>query len=237
MKSEMEALPPIELIQLAAEQLGSLCQEVVFLGGAVVGLLITEQGALPPRVTKDVDVAIKVGASILDLHALNSRLLSLGFKNDMEGPTCRYLNGITVIDVIPVDSGTTTGEDPWYRLALATAWPHTLSNGIAIKVIDPVCFLATKLAAFRSHSREHHDDIFLSQDFSDIVRVIDGRATIVAEAADADAVLRVFLRAEFVAVLDSEYLEEALQDFIEPGREDLVLNRIRELAGRNAAFP
>lgn len=229
--TELSVLPPIELLNHAAELLGDLCQEVVFLGGAVVGLLLTEKGGLPPRVTKDVDVAIEVGSSILDLHALDRRLLDLGFRNDMEGPTCRYLHGDTVMDVIPVDAETTAGVNPWYPLAIATAWPHTLRNGISIKVIDPVCFLGTKMRAFRSPSREHHDDIFLSRDFSDVVRVIDGRATIVAEAAEADAGLNTFLKEQFGAVLENGYLEEALQEYVEAGREGLVLARFHALTG------
>jgi hypothetical protein len=227
----MRALPPIELLNHAAKQLGDLCQEVVFLGGAVVGLLLTEKGGLPPRVTKDVDVAIEVGSSLFDLHALDRRLLNLGFRNDMEGPTCRYLQDITVIDVIPVNPETTVGVNPWYPLAIATAWPHTLTNDITIKVIDPVCFLGTKMTAFRSPSREYHDDVFLSRDFADMVRVIDGRATIVVEAAQADAHLRTFLRDQFDAVLRNDYLEEALQDYVDSGRENMVLERIRDLAG------
>lgn len=226
----MKAPSPIHLLNHAAEQLRELCQEVVFLGGAVVGLLLTEEGGLPPRVTRDVDVAIEVGPNVLDRHALDRRLLDLGFINDMEGPSCRYLKGITVIDVIPVHPEA-TGTNLWYALALATAWPHTLENGISIKVIDPVCFLGTKMTAFRSSSREHHDDIFLSRDFSDMVRVIDGREMIVSEVSEADPDLRAFLRDQFGLVLQDMYLEEALQDYVEAGREGLVLNRIRELAG------
>lgn len=227
----METPPPIEMLNHASTQLGDLCQEVVFLGGAVVGLLLTEQGGRPPRVTKDVDVAIQVGSSILDLHALDRRRLDLGFRNDMEGPICRYLHGITVIDVIPVNSETTVGVNPWYPLAIATAWKHTLNNGITINVIEPACFLGTKMTAFRAPSREHHDDIFLSRDFSDMIRVIDGRATIVAEASETDAELKAFLMEQFGAVMKTAYLRDALQDYVEAGREDLVLNRMRALAG------
>ncbi len=227
----MRAVPPIELLNLAAQQLGDLCQEVVFLGGAVVGLLLTERGGLPPRVTKDVDVAIKMGSSMLDLHALDRRLLALGFRNDMEGPVCRYLNGITVIDVIPVNPESTAELNPWYPLAIDTAWPYMLENGIKIKVIEPVCFLGTKMTAFRSPSREYHDDIFLSRDFSDMVRVIDGRPTVVAEARQADSGLHAFLKREFKEILEYQYFQEALRDYVDEGRENLVLERIRALAG------
>ena len=50
------------------------------------------------------------------------------------------------------------------------------------------------------------------------MRVINGRATIVAEAAETDPVLRAFLKEQFTAVLERDYLDEALKDYIELGR-------------------
>jgi hypothetical protein len=68
-----------------------------------------------------------------------------------------------------------------------------------------------------------------------MVRVIDGRPTIVAEVAEADSELRAFLQGQFAAILGSNYLAEALQDYVDSGREDLVHTRVRALAGENAS--
>ncbi|RYG41144.1 hypothetical protein EON79_21320, partial [bacterium] len=114
-------MPPIELLNLASEALGGLCSEVVFLGGAIVGLLMTEKGGLPPRTTKDVDVAIELSGPYLGVVELDARLLGLGFKNDMNGPMCRYLHGLTIIDVIPVPPESLGGVHEWYPLAIQTA--------------------------------------------------------------------------------------------------------------------
>ena len=46
---EMHALSPIELLNYASAKLADICHEVVFLGGAVVSLLVTETGGLPPE--------------------------------------------------------------------------------------------------------------------------------------------------------------------------------------------
>jgi hypothetical protein len=223
----MRALPPIELLGQAAVALADLCPEVVFLGGAVVGLLLTEKGGLPPRATKDVDVAIEMGGAHLADLALDRRLLRLGFTNDMNGPTCRYLLGSLVIDVVRVDPELPDGVNGWYPLAIETAQPHTLPNGIAIRVIEPVCFLGTKLAAFRSFTRENHDDIFLSRDFADVIRVIDGRPTIAGEVSAAREDLRTYLRTQLAAILEADYVEEAIAEHVDPGREDRVIERIR----------
>lgn len=122
----MRTLPPIELLNDASEKLGDLCPEVVFLGGAVVGLLITEKGGLPPRATVDVDVAIEISGTFLDVYDLDRRLLNLGFKNDISGPVCRYLHGPSVVDVIPVNPESVGDVNSWYPLAIQTAEPHTL---------------------------------------------------------------------------------------------------------------
>lgn len=223
----MRPVPPIELLTYASEKLGDLSKEVVFLGGAIVGLLITEKGGPPPRVTKDVDVAIQLSGSLLDIYALDRRLLSLGFINDIEGPQCRYLHGTTVIDVIPVHPGLPDDTNGWYPLAIESAEPHTLPNGIQIKVIAPASFVGTKLVAFRSLTREHHDDVFLSRDFGDIVRLIDGRPTLSTEILEAREDLLRYIQAQLSSLLNETYIEHAITEHVDPGRESLVLDRLR----------
>ena len=53
----------VELLELAAAALGELLDEVVFVGGATVGLWITDPAAPAPRPTKDVDVIVEVSIS------------------------------------------------------------------------------------------------------------------------------------------------------------------------------
>jgi hypothetical protein len=222
----MSVLPPVELLEYVAETLGDLREEAVFLGGAVLGLLVTDEGAPPPRFTKDVDVAVQVGGSFLDAYELDRRLLALGFSNDMQGPVCRYLHGPAIVDVIPVHTGAVGAVNAWYPHALETAMPHTLSSGRVINLITPACFLGTKFFAFRAADREHHDDVFLSRDFNDIVQVIDGRSSIVVEVRTAPEHLRGYLREHIQTVLRENYIQDAVADLVEPGREALVFERL-----------
>lgn len=225
----MRALPPIEMVVHAALALGDdLCKEVVFLGGAVVGLLLSEPGVQPDRPTKDVDVAIEIGGSIVELYELDRRLLSRGFRNDPDGPTCRYLHGSAVLDVIPVTQGSEDDVNSWYPHALSTASKRTLPNGVQINLITPVCFLGTKFVAFRSSNREHSNDLFLSRDFEDIIRIVDGRPTIAAEVASASKDLRAYLQSQFVELLKLAYIEDAVASLVESGRETIALDRIRD---------
>jgi len=76
----------------AAERLGPICDEVVFVGGAVRGLLVTDAGAADVRPTDDVDVIVEV-SSLAAYQQLESRLRSQGFKNDPreDAPICRFV--------------------------------------------------------------------------------------------------------------------------------------------------
>lgn len=49
------------LVRDAAVALGDeLAARVVFVGGTLPGILIDDPGAMPPRVTRDVDVVVEV---------------------------------------------------------------------------------------------------------------------------------------------------------------------------------
>lgn len=221
----MNELTPIELIAHAAYTLGEMRNEVVFLGGAVVGLLITERGGVSLRATKDVDVVMEIGAR-MDWYRIDERLRKLGFVNDMNGPVCRYLHGMLVVDVMPTDPGVLGFANRWHPLAVRTAEPVTLPDGLDIKLITAPCFLATKMEAFDDAGREGHGDIFASRDFGDVIRVIDGRPSIAEEVLAAPDELRHYLRERFVLVLAESYLEEAIAEHVDPDRESVVIERI-----------
>lgn len=52
--------PNVLLLQTAADQLGeALLQELVFVGGAIIGLLITDPAMPAIRPTEDVDVGAR----------------------------------------------------------------------------------------------------------------------------------------------------------------------------------
>jgi hypothetical protein len=49
------ANPNLEMLKLTVMSLGKLAEEMVFVGGSTVGLLITDQASPDVRSTKDVD--------------------------------------------------------------------------------------------------------------------------------------------------------------------------------------
>jgi hypothetical protein len=89
-------------LRAVASRLGPLRKEVVFVGGMIRGLLISDPGASGSRPTDDIDVVAEVG-SRAEYYELAERLQALGFVPDRRerAPLCRWLiDGLTV-DVMP----------------------------------------------------------------------------------------------------------------------------------------
>ena len=142
----------IELLEVAAQALEPLLDEVVFLGGASLALWITDPGAPPLRPTKDVDVVAEVttrGA----FHAFEERLRSLGFEEDQEdGVICRWRfreSGL-ILDAMPADAAILGFDNRWQGASIPHAIERALPSGRKIRAAPPAYLLATKLEAFRS---------------------------------------------------------------------------------------
>lgn len=96
--------PNIQILEVAAEQLRTLTEEMVFVGGCATGLLLTDPAASPVRATIDVDVLVEV-ATLAEYHWLSERLRQLGFVEDISdnAPICRWKTHDLILDVMPTD--------------------------------------------------------------------------------------------------------------------------------------
>ena len=223
----MTHLHPVELITYAAERLGSIRDQVTFLGGAVLALMVTEQGAKPPRPTKDVDVAIEL-TSRFGFYELEEALRAKGFQNAMEGPICRFKHGAIILDVMPTDPAILGFSNRWYLAAIRTSEQYVLENGITINLITPACFLATKMEAFDSPTREDHGDMVVSRDFEDIITLIDGRPTIAHDVLSAEPEVRVYLQERFSRQLNHPNWHDGVEAHVFDGRAEVVIERVAD---------
>ena len=73
--------PNLQLLEAAARALEPMLDEVVFVGGCVTGLLITDPAAAGVRPTADVDVIAEV-YSYAEYDGLSQRLRELGLIED-----------------------------------------------------------------------------------------------------------------------------------------------------------
>lgn len=222
--------PNLPQLQTAAAKLRPLLDQIAFVGGCVVGLLLTDPAAAPVRPTLDVDAIIEI-ASYVEFTALENRLRQLGFRQSYtEGaPICRWLADDLILDLMPTEPAILGFSNRWYRPALKNSQKIRIGDS-EIHVVSAPYFLATKLDAF--HARGKND--FGSHDLEDIVTVIDGRPELVNEVHLAPVDLQKYLGREFENLLSSRDFLEALPGHLLPDaasqqRVVLVLERMKQL--------
>jgi hypothetical protein len=201
--------PNIALLEYAAEVLGTeLCERLVFIGGAVAGVLITDPAQPAIRATDDVDLVVPVLA-LSEYHQLEQVLRSRGLLPDMgpDAPICRWRFERLIVDVMPTLKSVLGFSNRWYPLAAETAQIFPLPGGRCIRVVTAPAFIATKLEAFASRGR---GDYLFSHDLGDVIAVIDGRGSLREEVANAEASLRIYLAERFAALLVQPAFIEAL---------------------------
>ena len=135
-----------------ARLLKPLLGELVFVGGQVAELLVTDTAAVRLRPTDDVDVVVPVttrGA----YYELQMRLITLGFAPDQRvgAPICRMRTvDDLLLDVLPLDDAILGFSNRWYPYAMESATNLMLEAGLIIRVASGAAFLAMKWVAFAS---------------------------------------------------------------------------------------
>ncbi|MDT8443606.1 MAG: hypothetical protein RQ722_04900 [Desulfuromonadales bacterium] len=205
----------LQMLCLVARRLEPLLDRLIFLGGCTTALFITDEAAPDVRVTHDVDVIVEV-LSRNEYWQLEERLRELGCTQEIdEEVTCRWkLDGIT-LDVMPTDESILGFSNRWYSDAINYAETVSLNEALAIRLVTPVHFIATKLEAFFGRG---NDDYWGSHDLEDIVTVIDGRVGILAELSVIDAELKEYIAGTISGLIAAEGFREALSGHLPPDR-------------------
>lgn len=226
--------PNLQILELATERLGSLADDMVFLGGCATGLLLTDPGAPSIRATRDVDVIVEV-ATLGEYHRLSGRLRQRGFREDQDpdAPVCRWVAEGLLLDVIPTRAEILGFGNKWYQPALEAAVLVELPSGRGIRVVTAPHFLATKFAAFLGRG---NGDYLMSPDMEDIVAVLDGRPEVVDEVNNVGIELRQYLARHFATLLGDHGFLAALpghlaSDTDSSVRVQIVMARIERIAG------
>ncbi len=143
----------IQLIDTAIENLGDIVNDMLFVGGSIVPLLFTHGGNYF-RTTRDVDCVIDVKA-LVDYYNFTDKLKQAGFKEVAgdNAPICRWYKEDCIIDVMPT-SDIIGFTNVWYSPAFKHPIVYSTTNGVNIKVISPVYFIATKLEAFNNRGNK-----------------------------------------------------------------------------------
>jgi len=225
----------VEMLLAGARAFGDLRDEVVFVGGAIVDLLVTDPAAPRPRFTDDVDVVVEVTTQV-EWCALADRLRKLGFREDRrEGaPLCRWLTGELAVDVMPGIEQVLGFANRWYGLARSESDEIGLQDGPSIRVVRAPLFLAMKLEAFASRGG---GDFVASHDVEDVIAVVDGRLSLGLEVEQSPAAVQRYLAERLGEWLGDPHFLDAVPghlpgDAASQARAELVVARMRAMMTR-----
>lgn len=220
--------PNLPQLRSIAAALGELREQVVFVGGAVAGLLVTDPLAEAVRATRDVDAV--VNSSRAAFHRIEEQVAQCGFARDVNSDViCRWVHKASglVFDLMPVQPEVLGFTNRWYDYAVQTATPVELGDGITIRLVTAVAFVATKLEAFASRGG---GDFLTSHDLEDVLNIVDGREEMVQELRAAPADLRQAVAAAFATLLANRDFANVLPGLItEPERAELVMERLQAM--------
>lgn len=197
------------MLQIVANGLGDLRNEVVFVGGSVAELYADNPAASDIRPTTDVDCVVELSSR--SKHAkLEEDLRAKGFKNDTSkgAPICRYIYQGIKVDVMPSDSKILGFSNIWYLEGIKNKISEELPDETEIFIFTPVYYLAAKLEA---HKNRGSDDLRQSHDFEDIIYLLDNCSDLLVQINNADLGVKQYLKEEFAALLKNDNIIEGIE--------------------------
>lgn len=201
------AIKDENLIQLeaVASALGDLLPKVTFVGGGATILLVDEAAHFGVRKTDDVDVIVDI-ATLIEYHKFGEELRAHGFREDTDGPICRWIidteAGKVKLDVMPTDEKILGFSNRWYKDANKKSIEISLPSGTVIRVVSPAYFIATKFEAFAGRG---NGDYF-SHDLEDIILVMENRERLIFDLMDSADELKQYFSEQASALLNDNFL-------------------------------
>jgi predicted nucleotidyltransferase len=203
----------ITRIKAVSNALGELKNQVVFVGGATISLY-PDRKVFETRPTDDVDVIVEI-MSYSQRAALEEKLRTNGFTHDVDsGILCRYKVQGIIVDVMPTSDASIGFHNQWYPEGFSEAIDYDIDPQHRIKILSGPYFIATKLEAFKGRGG---NDGRMSQDFEDIIFVLENRSTIWNEMKNTKARLNEYLLEEFSKLADNPSIFEWIDAHVERG--------------------
>ncbi len=195
----------LKQLETIASALGDLLPHVTFVGGSTTVLLVDEAAHHGIRRTDDVDVIIDV-TTLAKYHKFSQQLRNRGFREDTEGPVCRWLFdsdiGKVKLDVMPIDESIIGFSNRWYKAAIESSSKISLPCGVVIQVVSPAYFIATKFEAFAGRGKGD----YFSHDLEDIVFVMENKTGLIFELLDCPQVLKEYFSSQADLLLNDDFL-------------------------------
>ena len=217
----------IIMLQIVANGLRELKDDMVFVGGAVAELYVNDPAASDIRPTLDVDCVIEL-SSRTEHAKLEENLRAKGFANDMspEAPNCRFVYEEIRVDVMPTDPDILGFSNKWNTEGIENKITKVLSDGTNIFVFTPEYYLAAKLEAHKDRGR---NDLRQSHDFEDIIYILENCTDILDNISNANAGVKTYLKGEFANLLDNDNITEGIECVLPYGSDSDSTDIIKEL--------
>lgn len=196
-----------EKLKLIAEALGELRDRIVFVGGCVAQLYVTDSAAAEVRPTDDVDCVVNL-SSYSDYNAFSELLRERHFQNSMRpgDPICRWTFEDEIVDIMPYEDSPIGPSNRWYKPGMHCRRVFEISKGLTIQLLPVLYYIATKLEAVRSRGGE---DLRFSHDFEDIVYILNYSSEVRDKLAlSEDTALKAYLREQFLLLTRRPYIYE-----------------------------
>jgi len=189
-----------------AQALGAMNERVVYVGGAVVSLYIDDSSARDVRPTKDIDISMEI-ASIGALEAIREELVQKGFYQSSEDDViCRFRYEDIKVDLMATEAIGWAPANPWF----ASGYRNRITiemDGLAIQCLSLPYYVATKFTAFYDRGSK---DPRTSQDFEDIVYLLNYTSTLKEQVLEADPEVKAYLIECFQDLLEDAVKQEAI---------------------------
>lgn len=215
-----------------ARALGELNQEVVFVGGAMVGLYIDDQAAEDIRPTKDLDLTFQI-TTASKLEAIRELLTQKGFRQTHEDNViCRFRYDEILVDVMSTKAVGWAPSNRWFMPGFEKAYEYDLRE-IKIQLMPLPYFLASKMEAFFDRGI---NDLYASHDFEDILYIFNYTNDVAEQVLGADKPVRDYIKECVNRILGVEQIKSVIPAhlFYETADErlDIILDKMKKIKNR-----
>jgi predicted nucleotidyltransferase len=212
------------VIKKIARALDELNEQVIYVGGATVGLYINDPAADDVRPTKDVDISLSI-ATIGELEQIRAELIKKGFTQSAEDNViCRFRYDDVKVDVMNTKAIAWAPANPWFAPGFVLRETIEIEDQ-TIQILPLPYFLATKFAAYTSRGGKEPRT---SHDFEDIIYVLDNRTDLAEQLLKSPEDVKPFIKKELESMLADKSKQEAISGNLFYETRDARFNMIME---------
>ncbi len=172
----------LKVVEKVAIALGELNNDVIYVGGAVVSLYVTDEAAEQSRPTKDIDISVQI-RSYAEMEKLREQLAHKKiYPSPSETVMYRYNYEDVLIDFIPFEATPLGPTNSWLKPGFKNS-KSVIIGDTEINILPVSLFLASKWEAYKSRG----NDPRTSHDFEDIIYVIDNNKELLTDVEQAVA--------------------------------------------------